>query len=562
LSAKRLLTLPFQLAWTILVVAVPLLGVWLASTLAVYFNGPVWLAILIGVAFFPVIPLVWDAWANVRRRRKASQAKLPKRRLSDGNRILLRVLVLNGALIAGLFAFYPAGSFEALSTRGDWIIEGWSHPASGHVRRGLFAAADKVEWLYVAAKERSPFEEEEASDVVPTPAPRGDDELARAIAKTRSATTSAAARTSTAVASGTAVATGESTGDDTSEATTGDDDGTAAAVAKEIVPSADDKSSETPGAAAEVTGREPVPSAKRPEVRRDLWPMQGRLHPLVAAVPKDVETSYESVAKWIAERERDPYHRVKAIHDYIADRVRYDAATMRAKSRKYRKSQDPKTVFETGLAVCDGYSQLFNAMYRSIGGQAEYIGGESRDAEGNVSGSGHAWNAVVVDGFWFLIDVTWDAGHLEGDSFVKAYSTDYLLTPPKLFAVTHLPSHDKWQLLDEPITRGEFMRAPILRPSFFSQGLRLVSPERSQVTVSEPRFEVVLDNPGRFYLIGTVAVSGSSRSEKCTVRYVRQRARIRCDLPAAGTYVVRMFGSKVAYDSYPMVGAFQVQADI
>ena len=118
-------------------------------------------------------------------------------------------------------------------------------------------------------------------------------------------------------------------------------------------------------------------------------------------------------------------------------------------------------------------------MYEIAGGQAEYVAGESRDSSGNISGTGHAWNAVVNDGYWFLIDVTWDAGHLRGDRFVKAYSTDYLLTPPKLFAVTHFPSHDKWQLLDAPMTRGEFMRAPILRQSFHAQGLRLVSPRRS-----------------------------------------------------------------------------------
>ena len=48
------------------------------------------------------------------------------------------------------------------------------------------------------------------------------------------------------------------------------------------------------------------------------------MHPLVRAIPAEAETSYDSVAKYIAEREDDPLQRVKALHDYVADRVAYD----------------------------------------------------------------------------------------------------------------------------------------------------------------------------------------------------------------------------------------------
>ena len=283
-------------------------------------------------------------------------------------------------------------------------------------------------------------------------------------------------------------------------------------------------------------------------------------HPLIASIPKEVETSYQAVAKHLAEKESDPYLRIKAIHDYLADRITYDVQMVLEPEVRRERPQDPKSVFERRTAVCDGYSQLFEAMVKEIGGQAEYVGGESRGIDGNVSDIAHAWNAVMIEGEWFLVDVTWDAGVVKDDRYVKQYSTDYLLTPPDLFVITHFPSHDEWQLLEQPISRGEFLRKPMLRPSFYAEGLELVSPERSQVTVEGRTFEIELTNRGLFYLIGTVRPSDSSQEKECVVRYQKKEAKIRCQLPGPGQYVVRMYGSKIAHGAYPMIGAFEVNS--
>src|SRR5690606_30902274 len=56
-------------AWA-LVVAVPLLGVWAGSSLAVYADGPIWAAIVAGLCAFPLLPLAWEGFASLRRARK------------------------------------------------------------------------------------------------------------------------------------------------------------------------------------------------------------------------------------------------------------------------------------------------------------------------------------------------------------------------------------------------------------------------------------------------------------------------------------------------------------
>ena len=63
---------PFRLVWWALVIATPVLGVWIGSSLAAYMNGPRWLVILAGALLFPVLPLTWEwiAWS-----RKTARAK-------------------------------------------------------------------------------------------------------------------------------------------------------------------------------------------------------------------------------------------------------------------------------------------------------------------------------------------------------------------------------------------------------------------------------------------------------------------------------------------------------
>ena len=49
-------------------------------------------------------------------------------------------------------------------------------------------------------------------------------------------------------------------------------------------------------------------------------------------MPPGSEDSYERVARHVREHEPDPYRRIKALHDWIADRVSYDAEALADKN--------------------------------------------------------------------------------------------------------------------------------------------------------------------------------------------------------------------------------------
>lgn len=481
----RLLLFVIKAIFYVVVYGTPVLGIWLATSLAAYLNGPFWLAVTVGLLFFPVLPLIWEIWAAKRRKRKEVQKP---RVLTFGDRITLRTLALSFLFITCLLIWHPQTGFLALSTRGDWMLDNlWlqqrlSASQLEFARNTLFKMADGLEWLYVALH-KNPYEDlveeqyaEETGDKKPMPEPVPDE-----------------------------------------------------ADSQERPPQELARSTDTP------------------------WPWKAAaLHPSVAKMPKSAETSIESVAQYIAQQESDPFLRVKALHDYVADRVAYDAESYFA--GRY-PPQDAQTVFTTRKSVCAGYANLLAALGQAINEEIVVVVGNSRKMSGEMSGEGHAWNAAKIEGKWYLIDATWDSGYVNASGFTKQYRADYLLPPPGIMIITHFPDEVDWQLLGTPLSRGEFLRQPMMRPSFFAEGMQLMAPTRSQTDV-QAAATILIENPQQRWLIAQFGKKGTDPSTRCEVTQAATTT-ISCPFPALGTYEVNVFSSGQQYGTYQFVGALQ-----
>lgn len=475
------------LAFAAVVVLVPAMGVWVASSLAVYKGGPTWIAVLSGGLLFPILPLLWERWAASRRRRSGVEGK---RLLGFGGRLVARTLVVNVLFLALLLGLYPAASFAALSARGDWFLEGKSGDLAVVSRAVLFRTAGALEGLYRSVR-KNRFEE--------------------------------------AIAEGAVRPAGE-----------------AKPEPLPVEPAPPEPATGTAGPAGFLRGavvRDGVP----------LWPVPDQLHPLATEVPADVETGPASVARWIAQRERDPWQRVKALHDWVADRIAYDADAYYSRSLP---AQDAETVVRRRTAVCAGYANLLAAMGAASGDEIVVVPGDARNDGADLTGEGHAWSAVRIGGRWTLVDATWDAGYLKDRRFVKRYRTSYLFVPPAVIGVTHFPEDPVWQLREPLLTRGEFFRQPVLKAGFYAEGLSLVSPSRSQVTV-DGELPVELRNPReRFLLADFVADDGSAKGD-CKVEN-GDAPRLDCRFPAPGSYRVHLYVGPKLYGHYDGVGELLV----
>ena len=159
----RAVSLLFKLIVWMGVLAIPVTGVWVASSMAAMLNGPVWLTALCGALLFPVLPLSWELWAWRKRRRAArskgssffedleSSRRQKRTALRTGDRMLLRTLALNGLFLGGLLVWRPQAASTALTARGDWMLDSVDAPWTDDARAVLHHIAELSTWLYEAA---------------------------------------------------------------------------------------------------------------------------------------------------------------------------------------------------------------------------------------------------------------------------------------------------------------------------------------------------------------------------------------------------------------------------
>ncbi|MBC8067714.1 MAG: transglutaminase, partial [Deltaproteobacteria bacterium] len=282
--------------------------------------------------------------------------------------------------------------------------------------------------------------------------------------------------------------------------------------------------------------------------RTDAWPWVPELHPAVLAIPAASDGSIAAVAAYLVAAEPDPTLRVKAIHDYVANRIAYDVASYRAKDYP---DQSATAVFERRLAVCAGYANLAVAIGEAAGVEIVVVVGDSRQPGKDPTGEGHAWNAARIGDRWVLFDATWDAGGVDESGFERSYDGEFLMPPPQVFAATHFPEEPRWQLLEQPMTRAEFLRQAAMRPGFYARGLELRSPASWRVDTTGP-LRIELANPLQLGVEGSVVRGDHEQVVRCTAT----GSGLECPFPAPGRYAVRL------WHDHDYLGELQVDAGL
>ncbi|MCI7368832.1 MAG: CHAP domain-containing protein [Firmicutes bacterium] len=96
------------------------------------------------------------------------------------------------------------------------------------------------------------------------------------------------------------------------------------------------------------------------------------------------------------------YEVVCAIYDYICSSVTYDYENLDNDDYKLKYTAYAAMVNKT--AVCNGYAMLASRMLTQAGISCCFVTGT------NLKGCPHAWNIVGIDGVYYYVDTTWDAG--------------------------------------------------------------------------------------------------------------------------------------------------------
>lgn len=127
------------------------------------------------------------------------------------------------------------------------------------------------------------------------------------------------------------------------------------------------------------------------------WIQNGQVAKLAKELTKDLKTDEE---------------KVKAIYNYIVQNISYDSSKTNGLSDDYVPNNEDTLRALSGM--CYDYASLFGAMLRSLDIPTKLVKGYKNDLV-----SYHAWNEVLIDGHWVLIDTTYDSAFVKGNISVN-----------------------------------------------------------------------------------------------------------------------------------------------
>lgn len=115
------------------------------------------------------------------------------------------------------------------------------------------------------------------------------------------------------------------------------------------------------------------------------------------------------------------------------------------------RGQTPAETIFSGKAVCEGYAKVYESIASRAGLECVIVGGHGKgygfvplapgQAPPRRDPSGHAWNAVRIDGGeWKLLDACWGAGAVGERKYTKRFVPEMFYMANDTFGLKHFPS--------------------------------------------------------------------------------------------------------------------------
>lgn len=162
--------------------------------------------------------------------------------------------------------------------------------------------------------------------------------------------------------------------------------------------------------------------------------------------------------------------KARAIFTWCHHNIAYDVGAFFGNNVKNQTGES--TIF-SGLAVCAGYAETYKAIANRAGLECDVVGGHGKgfgytplkngERPPPQDPSGHAWNAVRIDGGgWKLVDACWGAGNVDGatQSFNKVFAPEHFSASNEQFGARHFPQNPKYQYREDgrTLTWEEYYR--------------------------------------------------------------------------------------------------------
>ena len=194
-------------------------------------------------------------------------------------------------------------------------------------------------------------------------------------------------------------------------------------------------------------------------------------HNLTAHLNTDVE-KFRAIYLWVCTNIANDYNL------YLKNSRKRQQLQHKQKKLHAWNKRVTKEIFRKLLkrekTICTGYAYIVKELSLLANLKCEIINGYGRTSTTNLeklNAPNHSWNAINLNGKWYLCDPTWASGipSPKTNAFIFQYNNGYFLTNPKLFAINHFPEDPKWSLLEDNATTFEtFLNAPIIYSKAYS----------------------------------------------------------------------------------------------
>ncbi|MEA1987435.1 MAG: transglutaminase domain-containing protein [Candidatus Marinimicrobia bacterium] len=261
-------------------------------------------------------------------------------------------------------------------------------------------------------------------------------------------------------------------------------------------------------------------------------------------IKKDPEKNIQQLVNHLINGVNDDFEKVKVLHDWVALNIEYDIQGYFGNSKI---EYDPYDVMKSGKSVCEGYSNIMKTLCDLAKIECVKISGYGRGVGFNIFSEieklqpNHAWNVVKIKNKWYLVDATWDAGHLDGKKFKRKYSTNYLFLEPEKFIYTHFPEDSKWQLLKKSINFKKFKTLPFLGNGFFSNGLE-IGDKYSLITNTKKSYKMIFKSSKDIQVSAVLSDNnGKKYPDNAIIQRDGEKFIVNIIFPKKGKYIFGLY---------------------
>ncbi|TYA53093.1 transglutaminase domain-containing protein [Formosa maritima] len=225
------------------------------------------------------------------------------------------------------------------------------------------------------------------------------------------------------------------------------------------------------------------------------------VYKLTSGLPTEVER-FRAIYMWVCTNISNDYN-LYLKNERKRNKFYNDSLKLNAWNTRFNKIIFHK-LLEEKKTICTGYAYLVKKLSDLANIKCEIVHGYGRTSTTNIEklkSPNHSWNAVELNGKWYLCDPTWASGFQNAETleFTFQYNDGFFLSEPELFAVNHFLVENKWIFLEGNTNTFEtFLESPIIYGKAYKYLLAHTAPKKMHHSITKHdkvTFEFVLQKP-------------------------------------------------------------------